>query len=159
MRMALAAFSAAVLTATVVSAAEVSDADYLADVMNQRLEFQRTGGEVQWLNPSTGNGGIVILLSTDESDPERPCRSYRYTIEQPGEATIVVEGDACRIAASLWQRSETPVSLTLGTDPMPITPPVARADPEPAEPPPHLPPAHKPDPDVFYASMPTPSVY
>ena len=160
MRVALAALWTAVLMVTAALAADVSDADYLSDVMNQRLESQRTGGEVPWLNPSTGNGGIVIVLSTDESDPQRPCRSYRYTIVDPSAPTIIVEGNACRVAVSIWQRSEAAVSLTLAPDPAPSTPPVARADPEPTEPPPQFPPpAHKPDPDVFYASIPTPSVY
>jgi surface antigen len=162
--MALAAFSTTVLIAMGTPAAGQSDADYLADVMNQRLESQRTGVEVPWMNPSTGNGGMIVIFSTDDSDPERPCRSYRRTIESPGEPTIVIEGNACRVAVSIWQRSEAPSPMAIGPgpapDPAPAGPPLARADAEPAEPPPQFPPPpHKPDPDIFHASIPTPSVY
>ena len=146
-----------VLIAAGASADDASDTDYLADVMNQRLETQRNGVEVPWLNPSTGNGGIVVILRTDDSDPQRPCRTYRRTTERPSEPTVVVEGNACRIAPLLWQRSEAPVPLRLDPDP---APPATRADREPPAPPPQFPPPpHKPDPDVFYASIPTPSVY
>lgn len=156
MKIALAALSAAALMATtVVSVADVSDTEHLVDVMNRRLESQGGGVEVPWSNPYTGNGGIVVILSTDESNPEEPCRTYRYTIEEPSEPTVVVEGKACRLADFIWQRSEAQVSLTAAPDPAPV----ARVDAEPVEPPPHLPPAHKPDPDAFYASIPTPSVY
>lgn len=156
MRIGLAAFSTMVLMAVGASAADVSDSEHLMDVMNRRLESQGIGGEVAWLNPSTGNGGVVILLSTDDSDPQAPCRTYRYTIEEPGKPTVVVEGKGCRIADFIWQRSEAQVSLAVGPDPAPS----ARADPAPTEPPPQFPPpAHKPDPNVFYASIPTPTAY
>lgn len=147
------------MVAAAVPAEGASDVDYLADVINQRLETQRTGAEVPWLNPSTGSGGDFVILRTDDSDPEQPCRTYRRTTERPGEPTIVVEGNACRIGPALWQWTETAVPSGPGPNPAPA-PPAARADREPALPPFEVPlPPRKPDPDVFYASTPTPSVY
>ena len=145
---------AAVLLALSAYADDARDVDYLADVINQRLETQRSGVEVPWLNPATGNRGIIIITGTDMHDPAQPCRTYRRTTERLGGATSVVEGRACRIGEGLWQRTESAASAVPGADPAPV----ARAEPE--EPPPVFPPpGRKPDPDVFFASVPTPSVY
>ncbi len=157
MKTVLTALLAAVLIATGALADDSRDADYLADVINQRLETQREGVEVPWLNPVTGSSGIILIVRTDESDPNLPCRDYRRTTVRPGEPTTMVEGTACRVGERLWQRNETSIAVLPGPDAAPPTPVVEREPPVPA--PLIPPPQRKPDPNVFYASMPTPSVY
>ena len=157
MKTILTASLAAVLIATGALADDSRDADYLADVINQRLETQRTGVEVPWLNPATGSSGVIVIVRTDDSDSERPCRDYRRTTVRPGEPTLIVEGSACRVGQMLWQRTETAVSSIPEPDSAPSTPVVEREPPVPA--PLIPPPQRKPDPNVFYASIPTPSVY
>ncbi len=154
MKKGLAALFAAALVAEPVFASDARDAAFLEDVMNQRLESQRTGTTVRWSNPITGNNGNVTILSTDESDPELPCRRYRLTTETLGRAPIVVDGTGCRVAPGIWQRTEAPASATPSVD----RPAAARSEPEPRVPPPEIPPpGRKPDPDIFFASVPTPS--
>ena len=154
----LAVSLAALLIAGYALADDTRDADFLADVMNLRLETHRSGVDSAWANPFTGSKGVITILDVDDSDPDRPCRNYVRTTERPGEPTIVVEGRACRIEDGLWQRNETQMSTltATGTGSAPLE--SARA--VPPEPPPQIPPpAHKPDPNVFFASVPTPSVY
>ncbi len=147
---------AAVLFASFAHADDAGDVDYLSDVINQRLETQKTGVDVPWWNPETGNRGVITITGTDMRDPAQPCRTYRRTTERLGGPTTIVQGRACRIGEGLWQRTESAAVAAPGPDPAPV----ARADPEPTEPPPVIPPpGHKPDPDVFFASVPTPSVY
>ena len=147
-----------VLVATAAGADDARDVGFLADVMNRRLETQPQGVEVGWLNPETGNSGNVIILGTDFRNPPEPCRTYRRTTDRPDGTTTVVEGFGCRVGEGLWQRTETQ-SFVLGGPADPSTP-VARSEPEPAEPPPVIPPpGRKPDPNVFFASVPTPSDY
>ena len=156
MKKGLAGAFAAVLIAMAAHADDARDVGHLNDVMNQRLENQRAGVEVEWLNPFTGNRGTIIILGTDMTDPELPCRTYRRTTERLGAAPLVVEGRACRVEPGLWQRNESAVSAGSGAGDSPV----ARARPEPREPPPEIPPpGRKPDPDIFFASVPTPSDY
>lgn len=155
MRQGLGVLLAGVLIAGYAFADDRRDAAYLANVVNMRLETQRTGVEAAWLNPDTGSRGTITILENDDSDPQKPCRTYRRTTERPGEPTIVVEGRACRIEPGLWQRTEGLASTPTAASPAPA---VART--EPPEPPPLIPPPPlKPDPNVFYASVPTPSDY
>lgn len=157
MKTVLTASLAVVLIATGGLADDSRDADYLADVINQRLETQRMGVEVPWLNPTTGSSGMIVILQTDNSDPNLPCRTYLRTTERPGEPTLMVEGTACRVGERLWQRNETSITAVPGPDAAPPAPVAEREPPVPA--PLIPPPQRKPDPNVFYASIPTPSVY
>lgn len=154
MKRGLAFTFAVAVTALSAHADDARDVAYLTDVINTRLETSRTGVEEAWVNPTTGNHGTIAILSTDESNPERPCRTYRLTTESADRPSTVVEGTACRVAPRIWQRTEVAVSASPSADPAPV----ART--EPAEPPPVIPPpGRKPDPDVFFASVPTPSDY
>ena len=122
--------------------------------MNQRLESQRSGTTVRWSNPFTGNSGNVTILATDDSNPELPCRTYRLTTETPGRPPIIVEGTGCRVVPGIWQRTETLASATPSAD----RPAAGPAEPEPSAPPLEIPPPErKPDPNFFFASVPTPS--
>lgn len=152
MKKGLAGAFAAALIATAAHGDDARDVGFLNDVMNQRLETQREGVPVPWLNPSTGNSGNITILGTDFRNPPEPCRTYRRTTERPDGATTMIEGYGCRIGEGLWQRTET--RSTVSSDPAPV----ARAEPEPLVPPPEIPPpGRKPDPDIFFASVPTPS--
>ena len=59
MRTGMALSLAAIVFASSAFADDALDVDYLADVINQRLETQRSGVEVPWMNPATGNRGII----------------------------------------------------------------------------------------------------
>lgn len=137
------------------------DVQYLFGVILQRLETQRVGTEVPWMNPETGNRGVVAIDREDTNSSGSLCRDYRRITEVPGEAPIIHSGRGCRDDTGRW-RVQPEVAAAPPSVPSPDSSPspAARTDPEPAPPPPLIPPpGRKPDPDVFFASVPTPSVY
>ena len=137
------------------------DVQFLFGVILQRLDTQRVGVEVPWMNPETGNRGVIVIDREDTSSTGTICKDYRRITEVPGEAPIIHSGRGCQDGTGRW-RVQPEVAAVPPTAPAgdPSPTPVARPDPEPTEPPPVFPlPALKPDPDVFFASVPTPSVY
>lgn len=155
------ALSASVLAATS-AAEEYSDVVFLREVILQRLDNQRVGVEEVWMNPETGNRGVVVIEGEEAIGPGRMCRSYRRITEQHGAAPIVYTGRGCQDESGIWrvepEVAATPPSVP-GRDPSPASSEdvAASAPPEPA--PMIPPPARKPDPTLFYASIPTPSIH
>ena len=92
-------------------AASVDDRVVLP-LVNQTLEREPTGVEVQWSNPATGNRGTIIVLQTLSSAPDRPCRKYRRTRKRPETAVETIEGVGCRVGAGLWELEETAGAAT-----------------------------------------------
>lgn len=135
------------------------DVQYLFGVVLQRLETQRIGVEVPWSNPITGNHGVVVIDGEDVGPDGVRCRDYRRITEVEGEAPIIHSGRGCRQSNGRWNVQPEVAAVPPSVPSSPSTP-VARAEPEPDEPPPIIPPPRrKPDPNVFFASVPTPSDY
>ena len=83
-----------------------ADDTVVLPLVNRVLENEPTGVEVQWSNPATGNQGIVVVIRTVSTPPERPCREYRRTRQQPGAPVETIEGVGCRIGPALWELDE-----------------------------------------------------
>ena len=145
------------LSLPVAAREDFRDVQYLFGVILQRLETQRVGVEVPWMNPETGNRGIIVIDRESTDSSGSPCRDYRRITEVPGEAPIIHSGRGCRDNTGRW-RVQPEVAAVPPSVPSRDPGPAARAEPE--EPPLVIPPpGRKPDPDVFFASVPTPSVY
>ena len=86
--------------------AQTGDDDYVAPLLNQALESERTGVAVPWHNPATGSSGTIVIERTFYRDPDTPCRDYRRTLEQPGPPGVAVTGTGCRSAAGRWPLEE-----------------------------------------------------
>ena len=84
-----------------------ADDKVVLPLVNQTLEREPTGVEVQWSNPATGNRGIIVVLQTLSTLPDRPCRKYRRTRVRPEANVEVIEGVGCRIGAGKWELEET----------------------------------------------------
>ncbi|MEE8270157.1 MAG: RT0821/Lpp0805 family surface protein [Alphaproteobacteria bacterium] len=175
----------AALPGPAAAAEDFRDVAYLADFVNRVLENERTGDDVAWSNPETGNGGIITIERTYFLDPESPCRDYRRTTEQAGGAQLVMTGTGCRTPAGVWRLDEqvappppapappaTPAAATSppastapvgpgepASDSIATVEPVAAAPPLPAEPPRFPLPQVKPNPVIVYASVPSQSAY
>jgi hypothetical protein len=74
--------------------------------VNQALETQKTEVETRWLNPETGNGGIIVVERTFYRDTGEPCRDYRRTLERSGAPPLVVHGTGCRVSPARWEIDE-----------------------------------------------------
>jgi surface antigen len=106
------------------SADDPRDEAFLSPVLQRALETARTGVEVPWRNPATGNGGAIVVERTFYREPETPCRAYARTLTVPGAPAEVTKGTGCRTDTGLWLVEEEPVvaAPALGTTP-PTAPP------------------------------------
>ena len=84
-----------------------ADDEVVLPLVNQTLEREPTGVEIQWSNPATGNRGIIVVLQTLSTLPDRPCRKYRRTRVRPEANVEVIEGVGCRIGTGKWDLEET----------------------------------------------------
>jgi surface antigen len=89
-----------------VSAQQDADEEYVAPLVNQALETERTGVEVPWTNPATGSSGTIVIERTFYRDPRTPCRDYRRTIERPGGPSVAIQGTGCRGGSGRWSLDE-----------------------------------------------------
>jgi len=66
------------------------------------LEFERSGVDVAWSNPVTGNGGMIRVERTYFLNPDTPCRDYIRTADRPGGKRSVTKGTGCRMEDGRW---------------------------------------------------------
>jgi 17 kDa outer membrane surface antigen len=85
---------------------DFEDIPYLQVRINQVLEREPTGAEVEWHNEATGNSGVIRVLKTYFPSPDAPCRDYERTTRQPGGGEKVVRGTGCRDASGRWGLKE-----------------------------------------------------
>lgn len=79
-----------------------SDRAFLRRLLENVLEFERTGEKIAWDNPETDGAGTVMVLRTFFYDPSVPCRDYE--VVQNGTASgadIRATETACR-----WDRRD-----------------------------------------------------
>jgi len=90
------------------SADDPRDEAFLSPVLQRALETARTGVEVPWRNPATGNEGYIVVERTFYREPDMPCRAYARTLAVPGAADEVTKGTGCRTETGLWVIDEAP---------------------------------------------------
>ena len=112
-------------------AGDSRDAPIVGFAVNQALERERSGGAIPWTNAQTGHSGTIILEAATYAEPNKPCRGYRRTIEQPGFSPAEVRGNGCRIGPALWTVEETvvTVAVAVGSPPSSPTPSASPAPP------------------------------
>ena len=86
------------------------DAQYLSARIKELLEVARTGTEVAWRNPGTGNAGTIRITRTFFLDPETPCRDFVRTLARDRGEPQVTAGSGCRAPDGSWRLSETAAS-------------------------------------------------
>lgn len=84
-----------------------ADDKVVLPLVNQVLEREPTGVQVQWSNPATGNRGAVVVIQTLSTAPDRPCRKYRRTRKRPEAAVETIEGVGCRVGSGVWELQES----------------------------------------------------
>ena len=94
------------LSGTVPAATDFQDIPYLQARINQVLEREPTGAEIEWRNEATGNAGVIRVLKTYFPNPDAPCRDYERTTRRPGGGESLVRGTGCRDASGRWGLKE-----------------------------------------------------
>ncbi len=89
-----------------------ADDKVVLEMVNQALEKESTGVEVQWTNPATGNSGIIVVIETLSTASEQPCRKYRRTRKRPEASLETIEGVGCRVDPGVWELEEAAGSAT-----------------------------------------------
>jgi surface antigen len=121
-----------------VAAQADADEEYVAPLVNQALETQKSGVETPWSNPATGSSGVILIERTFYRDPRTPCRDYRRTLERVGAPTVEIQGTGCRIGSGRWSldeeepRSVAATAPSAGTGTARPPQPAEAPDPEPA---------------------------
>ncbi len=90
------------------------DAAYVAQRLQEVLEFEKTGVDIPWKNPTTGSYGMIRIERTYYQNPKLPCRVYRRTQIMDDELTMSVEGTGCRVGDARWYLDEKPPSVEGG---------------------------------------------
>ena len=73
------------------------DAAYVAERLQEILEFEKTGIDIPWKNPATGSRGMIRIERTYYQTPKLPCRVYRRTQILDKGLTMKVDGEGCRV--------------------------------------------------------------
>ena len=89
------------------AATDFQDIPFLQARINQVLEHEPTGAEIQWRNEATGNAGVIRVLKTYFPSPDAPCRDYERTTRRPGGGESLVRGTGCRDSSGRWGLKET----------------------------------------------------
>jgi hypothetical protein len=100
------ALAALAVLAAPAAAAEFEDIPYLQVRINQVLESEPTGAEIEWRNEATGSAGVIRVLKTYFPSPGAPCRDYERTTRRPGGGEELVHGTGCRDASGRWALKE-----------------------------------------------------
>ncbi len=94
------------LSGTAPAAVDFQDIPYLQARINQVLEREPTGAEIEWHNEATGNTGVIRVLKTYFPSPDAPCRDYERTTRKPGGGESLVRGTGCRDDTGRWGLKE-----------------------------------------------------
>jgi surface antigen len=113
------------LPGTAQGATDFQDIPYLQARINQVLEREPTGAEIEWRNEATGNTGVIRVLKTYFPSPDEPCRDYERTTRKPGGGESLVRGTGCRDDTGRWglkEMEETEASSPARPSPEPWSP-------------------------------------
>ncbi len=81
---------------------DAADLGYYNTSSQRALEDARTGQEVAWNNPDSGNYGTVTPTSTYKNNSGEYCREYSQTINVGGQDERAY-GTACRQPDGTWK--------------------------------------------------------
>lgn len=102
--MSLALMSVLALASGQGEAAEVDpdgNLNHMRPLLEQTLETEKSGIEIRWSNPSTGDTGKIRVVRTFFKD-ERPCREYIRTVSRSRQSGFIIRGTACRTGRAVW---------------------------------------------------------
>ncbi len=85
---------------------DAEDKAHLEKRLTKILEFERTGAEIPWSNPKTGNSGNIQLKRTYFLDPKTPCRDYVRSVDRGEGEPETIRGTGCREATGGWKLTE-----------------------------------------------------
>ena len=97
---------ALLLPASLQAQEAADDKAYLEKRLSKILEFERTGAEIPWSNPETGNSGNIQLKRTYFLNPNSPCRDYIRSINTGEGEPETVRGTGCREDDGRWKLTE-----------------------------------------------------
>ncbi len=120
------------LSGTAPGAMDFQDIPYLQARINQVLEREPTGAEIEWHNEATGNTGVIRVLKTYFPSPDAPCRDYERTTRKPGGGESLVRGTGCRDDTGRWglkEMEETEASSPEPPSPEPWSPEAPAGEP------------------------------
>jgi len=87
---------------SVCASEDARDTSVVSASVKQTLEFERSGTDVPWSNPVTGNRGVIRVERTYYLNADTPCRDYIRTVDRPGAKRTVTKGTGCRMANGRW---------------------------------------------------------
>lgn len=102
--------SALFFAGSVCASEDVRDSPVVTALVKQALEFERSGTDVPWSNPETGNGGVIRVERTYFLNADTPCRDYIRTSERQGGDRTVTKGTGCRMEDGRWLLDEQPAA-------------------------------------------------
>jgi surface antigen len=79
-----------------------ADLAYHDRAAEQALEYSPSGKPVQWVNPDSGNRGMVTVTNTYQRNNGEYCREYNDRVNIGGR-TENVYGTACRQPDGSWE--------------------------------------------------------
>jgi hypothetical protein len=113
-----------------VSAQPSAEIEFARSIVKARLETERTGTEIEWTNPETGNNGRMRIVETQILDRGLPCRWYEWSVETDAGADISTDGKGCRLANGEWLLEETAIVREIRNVPVPVAAPASEPEPE-----------------------------
>jgi surface antigen len=81
----------------------VTDKPIMNNVLQNALEIFEENKEANWLNPVTGNSGVITITKTTKVGADNYCREYSHAGLIDGKARKST-GKACRISSGNWQK-------------------------------------------------------
>jgi len=78
---------------------------------NDTLEYGKSGEQVSWSNPDSGNFGTVTPNESYTNDKGEDCRQFETTVNVEGENRTTI-GTACRTTDGEWQVIDAPEAST-----------------------------------------------
>ncbi len=94
------------------AAEDPDDAKYVAGRLQDVLEYEKTGREVVWANPTTKKSGIIKIERTFYKDSNTPCRDYVRTQDLGEGLALEVRGTGCRLGDGRWFLDEKAPAVT-----------------------------------------------
>ena len=116
----------------VAAAGESEEIEFARGVVKAKLETERTGSEIDWINLETSKTGRLRIIETQILDRGLPCRWYQWSVETGPDAKIETAGRGCRVEGGEWLLEETVVVRETVEVRVPVE--VVRPAPEPKDP-------------------------
>jgi hypothetical protein len=97
------------LSAAGAAAGESEEIEFARSVVKTKLETERTGTKIDWINPETETPGRMRIVETQILDHGLACRWYEWSVEAGSDTKIETFGKGCRLGNGEWLLEETAV--------------------------------------------------